>query len=229
MIRAIIADDEQATCAVVKKLVESQSIYVEIAGIARDGRESINMIRKLSPDLVFLDIQMPYFNAFQIMERCPNTKYIIITAYDSFEYAQKALRLNAVDILLKPINIDQLIAAINRAFGWKATPNNVINQTLDFIHSHYNEDIKLQDLAKNLYITSSALSRSFHASTGKNFLDYLHSGRIQESKRLLEEGCPIKDVAYKVGYNNMNNFYKHFKELEGQTPAEYSRGKTATR
>ena len=73
MIRAIIADDEQATCAIVKEQIETQSIYIDIVGIARDGREAINMILDLKPDLVFSDIQMPFFNAFQIMERCPKT------------------------------------------------------------------------------------------------------------------------------------------------------------
>ena len=97
---------------------------------------------------------------------------------------------------------------------------------MDYIHTHYADDIKLQDISKQFYITPSALSRAFRTSTGKNFLDYLHEVRITEAKKLMDGGCSIKDAAFRVGYLNMNNFYKHFKVCEGVTPAEYNKSKT---
>src|SRR5699024_8766045 len=89
-----------------------------------------------------------YNNGFEIIQKMKDSKVIIITAYDSFEYAQKALRLGAVDIILKPIDFQQLRQAIARAVGWNFTGNEVVDQTLAYLYEHYNDKIDLETLAR---------------------------------------------------------------------------------
>ncbi|HIX58845.1 MAG TPA: response regulator, partial [Candidatus Blautia gallistercoris] len=123
MIRAVICDDEPAAANIIRHFIEGEKLPIEIVGTAENGREAINLIEKEEPELVFMDIHMPCMNGFEVISQVPESKFIIITAYDSFLYAQKALRLGASDILSKPIELEQLRDAIIRAVGWEFTSN----------------------------------------------------------------------------------------------------------
>lgn len=85
-----------------------QSGITDGIGTAADGREALGLIQQKKTDLAFLDIQMPIMDGFEVIQKIQGIKVIIITAFDSFEYAQKALRMGASDIISKPIDHDQL-------------------------------------------------------------------------------------------------------------------------
>lgn len=122
MIKAIIVDDEPAVSEILTFFIKKNELPIEIVGIAEDGQEAIALIGQEKPRLVFLDIQMPVMNGFEVMQRRNSeTDFIIITAFESFSYAQKALRLGAKDILLKPIQYEQFTEALTRAIGWQFT------------------------------------------------------------------------------------------------------------
>lgn len=140
MIKAIIVDDEPAVSEILTFFIKKNELPIEIVGIAEDGQEAIALIGQEKPRLVFLDIQMPVMNGFEVMQRSNSeTDFIIITAFESFSYAQKALRLGAKDILLKPIQYEQFTEALTRAIGWQFTGNATVNGVLEYIHSHYAE------------------------------------------------------------------------------------------
>ncbi len=130
MIKAVICDDEKAALNIIRHFIEARKLPIEIVGTAENGRDAWNMIQSKKPDLVFMDIHMPYMNGFEIISRMKDCKVIIITAYDSFAYAQRALRLGASDILSKPIDFEQLEQAIVRAVGWNFTGNEVVDTIL---------------------------------------------------------------------------------------------------
>ena len=222
MIRCIIVDDEPLASVVIKYLIESRNIPMEIVGESSDGKQALKLIDELSPDIVFLDIQMPNMNGFEVMQEKPELNYVIITAYESFENAQKALRLGAKDILLKPIDYDGLMKSIQRAVNWAPTKNYLTNQIIDYIQKHYSEKIELNQLAKDLFTTSSHIARTFKKNTGTSVINYLHDVRIKKaSEMLIETDLDVKEISVRVGYNSLNNFYKYFKLLEGMTPVEY--------
>ena len=81
---------------------------------------------------------MPGMNGFDVVEKlnAVNCKVIIITAYSTFSYAQRALRLGVSDIIEKPIDTDTLKEAIQRAIGWEFTGNEALNKALFYIHTH---------------------------------------------------------------------------------------------
>ncbi|HEY1764863.1 MAG TPA: LytTR family DNA-binding domain-containing protein [Opitutaceae bacterium] len=114
-IRAFIADDEPTARRGVRLLLEREA-GVEIVGEATGGIEAAEMIRRLRPDLVFLDVQMIGCDGFETLLRVGgdlSPAVIFVTAYD--EYALRAFEFNAVDYLLKPYDDARFAAALNRA------------------------------------------------------------------------------------------------------------------
>lgn len=222
MIKAVICDDEKAALNIIRHFIEAKKLPIEIAGTAENGRDAWNLIQCVKPDLVFMDIHMPYMNGFEIISRMKESKVIIITAYDFFEYAQRALRLGASDILSKPIEFEQLEQAIVRAVGWNFTGNEAVDTILAYIYEHYNEQIELDTLAELTFCTPSHIARLFKKYMGMTIISYVHKVRIEKSVRLMEEKkLAIKEAAEAVGYQNLNHFYKYFHIHMGVTPAVY--------
>ena len=222
MIRAVICDDEKAALNIIRHFIEAEKLPIQIVGTAENGRDAWNLIQSEKPDLAFMDIHMPYMNGFEIIQKMEDTKVIIITAYDSFEYAQKALRLGASDILSKPIDFDQLRAAIIRAIGWNFTGNEVVDSILAYLYEHYTEKVELETLAERTFCTESHIARVFKKHMGTTIISYLHKIRIDKSIRLMEEErLSVKEAAEAVGYQNLNHFYKYFNIYTGMAPAAY--------
>ena len=88
---------------------------------ASNGEEAVELARRILPDIVLMDIKMPGMDGLQataiIREELPATKIIILTAHDEFSYVQKALKLGAVDFLLKPVRPVKLIEVLNEVYG----------------------------------------------------------------------------------------------------------------
>ena len=114
MLRALIVDDEElARRGLEIRLAGYDDI--EVCAQARNGREALAAVRQQSPDLMFLDVQMPGMSGFEVLQRMSGSKMpdvVFVTAYD--EFALQAFDANALDYLLKPINDDRLREAIER-------------------------------------------------------------------------------------------------------------------
>lgn len=111
--RVLIVDDERLARAELRRLLEKHE-EIQIVGEARDADEALAQIDKLEPDLLFLDIQMPGRNGFELLEQLERAPLVIFTtAYD--EFALKAFEVNALDYLLKPVAPERLEAALGRA------------------------------------------------------------------------------------------------------------------
>lgn len=112
-IRCLIADDEALARQVIRDYLREYD-EVEIVGEAEDGQKALSRIMELSPDLVFLDIQMPVLNGFEVLDQLDAPPAIIfVTAYD--EYAIKAFEVNAIDYLKKPCPRERFRVALERA------------------------------------------------------------------------------------------------------------------
>lgn len=224
MLRAIIVDDETAVGILITHFIKEERLPIEIVGLAEDGVQALEMIAELKPDLVFLDIRMPGLDGLEVMSRAPDYRYIIITAYESFHYAQQALRLGACDILLKPIDNTQLAEAVSRAVGDNFTESPLANQALSFINSHYFQAIDISDLADRLNVSASHLARTFKKYVGHSLVTYINRRRIEAAKsHLAEDSMTVKEIAARVGYESPNNFFRYFKLYVEMTPAAYRR------
>lgn len=114
LLKAILIDDEPEC---LRSLAHDLGIHchgVDIVAQCNNGKEAIKLIHTYNPDVLFLDIDMPYINGFDLLEMVPNVDFEVIftTAFD--KYAIQAFRISAVDYLLKPIDTDALIAAVEK-------------------------------------------------------------------------------------------------------------------
>jgi two-component system, LytTR family, response regulator len=114
MIRSIIIDDEQHCVRSLLSDIKQQCPSIEIAATCSSAKEGILAIRKVNPDLIFLDVEMPWMNGFEMLEILGEINFSIIftTAHD--EFAAKAFRISAIDYLLKPIDANDLKAAVQK-------------------------------------------------------------------------------------------------------------------
>lgn len=113
-IRTVIVDDEQIARDVLVNYLAKYCPVVELVGQARHIKEAVPMIQSLKPQLVFLDVEMPFGNAFDILEACREEQFetIFVTAFA--EYSLKALNMSAAYYILKPIDITELVSAVNK-------------------------------------------------------------------------------------------------------------------
>lgn len=115
MIRAVIIDDEPMNVTSLQMLLEKYCPEVIIEGIADNSTTAYSLIKRVQPDLAFLDIELPYKNAFDLLnELLPiDFEIIFVTAFNN--YAINAFKYSALDYLLKPVNITELQAAVKKA------------------------------------------------------------------------------------------------------------------
>lgn len=113
-IRSVIVEDETAAREALRSYLTKYCPQVEIVGEAHNSREAIPLLHELQPHLVFLDVEMPFGNAFDVLEACSDLTFetIFVTAFS--EYSLKALNMSAAYYLLKPISIEELIVAVNK-------------------------------------------------------------------------------------------------------------------
>jgi two-component system, LytTR family, response regulator len=114
-LRAVIIDDESDCVGVIQKLLAEYCPEVQVVGQTNDSTEAVDVILKQRPDLLFLDIEMPVMNGFQILEEvgAMHFQLVFTTAYD--RYAVKAFKYSALDYLLKPIDPKDLVGAVQKA------------------------------------------------------------------------------------------------------------------
>ena len=114
MLKAIIIDDEYDSREALRMAVEKYCEEVEIVASCESPEAGLSAIQTLRPDLIFLDIQMPHMSGFDLLNRIDPIDFevIFVTAYD--RYAIKAIKFSALDYLLKPVDIDELLTAVQR-------------------------------------------------------------------------------------------------------------------
>ena len=115
MITATIVDDEQDCCEVLATLLEKYCPEVKIIDICHSAEEAIVSLKEHSPQILFLDVEMPYLNGFELLGKLENINFALIftTSYD--QYAIKAIRFSALEYLLKPIDCQELQVAVQKA------------------------------------------------------------------------------------------------------------------
>lgn len=152
-ITALIVDDEPAAVAVVKTLLEQLEPDISIAGVAQDGLEAMQMITRLKPQIVFLDVNMPVIDGVQVMEKLAGQNCQVIFTTGTSEFAFKALKLKAADYLLKPIDPAEFVVAVSRA-------REQLHRTMPANESREKEPVKLQLPTMNeiLFVAETEIS-----------------------------------------------------------------------
>ena len=113
-ITAVIVDDDEFCCFQLRDLIVKYSLGVEVIGVFNSGEDGVANIAALQPDLVFLDVEMPGMNGFEMIRKFPAVNFEIIFTTSHVQYAIRAIRFSALDYLVKPLDPDALQDAISR-------------------------------------------------------------------------------------------------------------------
>jgi len=195
MYRAVIVDDELDAIESVKLLLKENFTDISVVGTAQSVKQAVDVIKTNNPDIIFLDIEMPDGNGFDVLEAIAerNFNVIFITAYN--QYAIKAFKYSAIDYILKPIDIDDFINAIEKVSNngrAKTSFENKINVLLENINGTKPEKIALSTSECIEYVRIKDIVQiqaegSYSTLKFNNQSELVVSKNLGEFESLLEE------------------------------------------
>ncbi len=196
MLKTIIIDDEKLAIESLQWEIENFCDNVKVTATFSNPVEAIEGINSLHPDLVFLDIEMPEIDGFQLLQKLKyrNFDLIITTAYN--QYAIQAFRANAIDYLLKPIDPDELIEAVNKVQKRKGSglENRNIETILDQIISKQTKQQKIPLSLSNKVILVEPENIIYCKSEGSYTRVFMKGNKkllVSKSIKTLENLCPV--------------------------------------
>lgn len=218
---------------------------------ARNGAEGWNQVLSLQPDLVVSDIMMPEMNGIDLCTkiksdpRVSHLSVILLTARSSEDQRIEGFKAGADDYITKPFNFEVLEARINNLLSRIERSQKVFRKTLDVKASALqitpldvqfveraikcveenvsSPDFSVEDLGMELGISRAYVFKKILTLTGKTPLEFIRSIRLQHAAQLLEKSqLSVREVAYKVGFNNPKYFTKYFKEYFNVLPSNYA-------
>lgn len=253
MIRVLIVEDEPPILRSLKILIEKMHPEFKVVETALDGDEAISKLQIAKFDVIFTDIMMPIVDGFGVLSYIKDNNIdiipVILSGYEEFEYARKAIRYNVLEYLLKPISVDNLSIILDKIHNIieQKTKTSLINhahQSTDtelindyspvstsqimvnieeYIKSNLSSPITHQSLSSRYGFTPSYLSKLFKKYRGLSPSEYLTGLRVEKAKLLMEENPEIltKNLAPIVGFSDPFYFSKIFKKVTNSSPKEY--------
>lgn len=244
MLRVLIVEDEEIIRRGLLSTIDWAGMGCEIVGDAADGREGLALMRTERPDVVLTDIRMPRMDGIAMAEHARAEgilpQLVFLTSYAEFGYAQQAIRLQAADYLLKPVDEAELAALMKRlaaAGAGRETPaegidwrhyledsalNPYVRHAMERIRADYHEKLSIEVLAEEAGVSASYLSRKFKEATGQTFLELLTRERLQNAIAQLSSGkYRVYEVAEENGFGDYKNFCSVFKKYMKCSPREF--------
>ena len=233
----LIAEDESLILQDILTLFDWQAAGYRTL-TASNGQQGLSLFRNERPSIVMTDVRMPHMDGLtmlgHIREIAPETKFIILTAYQDFDYARSALRLGAAEYLLKKDLSEETIRAALEAVRRKTVSempagsddpelSPIVGRAASYIREHYAEpDLRLGGVSTSCGISASRLSARFREELGMTVNEYVTYVRMETAKRLLLSGeYRVYEVAEMVGYRNQAYFSTLFREQTGMKPNKY--------
>lgn len=216
MLRAIIVEDELPSREALKNLVAAYCPQVSICAAAASVAEGVSLVDRLKPDLIFLDVALNVGTGFDLLEQVQARTFDVIftTAYE--HYALRALKCSAIDYLLKPIDLEELQAAVQKVLDRQrpASHNRQIDALLHNLHRSHRPTITLATAEGLVFVPVSEIIRleamgsytQFHLTGGKKVLVSKH---LKEYEQLLDEAdfCRIHQ-SHLINLNEVTQYVK---------------------
>ncbi|WP_348623282.1 response regulator [Paenibacillus peoriae] len=246
----VIVDDEQRTRQGIHQTLEQWAAGKYRIVTFDNGLEALNILRAETVHLLITDVRLPEFSGLDLIRSLERDSrrpaIIVISGYAEFDYVQQALRLGAVNYLLKPIDKQELLNAVNEALRLEeerqryekldkladpvlleldlqaATLSDPVRRAFTYMAEHLHESITMAQTASHSHLNASYFSVLFKEQSGLSFSEYLHRLRIQRAKELLlHTQLTIAQIGERSGYRTDKYFIKVFKATEGVSPSRY--------
>lgn len=246
MIKVLIAEDENLIRKKLLHFIDYDALGMVVVAEVDNGVSGVELIKKYKPDIVLADINMPEKDGLDMIKETLDYDYIaiIISGYDYFSYAQRALKYGVTDYLLKPISLDDLNEALANAREIiykkrsvisrnsdienaidistdEAIKDSTVVEMINFIKNNYQDKISISDLSKKLAYSESMLNRKFKKEVHITFNEYLNRYRINKAIELLKNSdYNITEISYMCGYSSAKYFSRVFKKYLGISPSD---------
>ena len=250
MFTALIVEDEPLMREYLMLHLTSIHGMWKTEGCARDGLEALALLKARPFDLVITDIKMPHMDGLELADYIhvnhPGTDVIILTGYSEFDYARAAVRANAADYLLKPLQDVELHKALSKLAAKRMAADSVpaavhvpaeaapkepaqddpgilVQRARTYIRAHFTEPLSLNEVANTLAVNPAYLSSIFKSERGESYSKFILRLRMERAALLLRtySAGKVNDIALEVGYSSTKHFYTVFKDYFGVTPNEY--------
>lgn len=236
MKRLLIVDDERALRTGLARYLQASTTPFDEIITADSGQAALHEFEQHPIAAALIDINLGDLNGLDLIEllnhRYPQTLIVIISGFDDFDFARRAIKLNVLDYLLKPIPRSDLQKLMTN-FATKladqpdepAQPVSLAAQVKSYIEAHYFEkDLTLSQVAGCLFVSETYLSKQFKQAYGLTFSDYLIDTRMRRARELLRSPIlqySVSAIANKVGYEDAHYFSRIFRKKVGQSPIQY--------
>ncbi|WP_453990078.1 response regulator transcription factor [Bacillus nitroreducens] len=241
MLKMLIVDDDWLISDSLKSMDEWHERNIDVVGTAENGKEALFWMENEKLDIILTDIRMPEMDGIEltkyIYEKELPIQVIIMSGYEEFSYAQKAMKYNAKGYILKPIDTDELMNAIDRILKDLPPHENEDTNTNDdpttyherlvlsaqsYILTNLGKPLTLKEIANRLHLTDHYFGQVFKSVTGETFLTYLTRVRMEKARELVKNpNLKIYEIGTLVGYKDPKSFTKTFQKIYQMTPNEY--------
>ena len=230
----LIVDDEPSALELHARIVAAWSPECRILK-ARNGRESLALIREAHPDLVLLDLIMPELDGFGVLEamrsdlRSRDVPVIVLTGQTLTMDDWQRLGQGVTSVLKKGLfsaqeTLSHIEAALSRSGALGGEAQRIVRKTVIYLHEHYMNPISLKDAARHVSVSKEYLARCFRQEMGITLVTYLNRYRVNQAKALLEQGTlNLTEIALESGFSSSAYFSRVFRKEVGISPTDYQR------
>lgn len=245
MYRVLVADDERWIRKGIVKMIDRKGLGISEVYEADSVTTALEQFRLHQPDIVLSDVIFPAENGCdfcdQIIAIKPETRIVMISAFDNFEFARRSIKFRAVDYLLKPVSKEQLNQVLAQcieelkaqegsvqegagdlAEGDENASEHQVRQMMEQIKAHLGEKYTLAEMAAECCLSEAYFSNLFKKVSGMSPMNYIAHMRVEKACELIAAtNWRMVKIAQRVGYNDYQYFTKVFKKVTGQTPGDY--------
>lgn len=234
----MLIEDEPQSLIRYKNYIASYNGNFKVSVEASTYNQALEKFNKKEIDAIFTDIVIPGGSGLQFIETIRDLGFagvvVVVSGYDNFTYAQKAIKLGASDYLLKPIFKSDYFAMldkiINRVEGRNIIENKFYNEKLPqhvrkamkYVERNYEKEIILSDVAQVACVSSAYLSSSFTKTLNITFVEFVKYYRVEVASNLLDNvDLTLEQIAEEVGFCDNSYLNRCFKKIKGISPGKY--------
>jgi signal transduction histidine kinase/AraC-like DNA-binding protein len=230
----LLADDDQSTLDLHTRLIQAQLPECRIIH-AHNGRDALEILSSLQPDLILLDLMMPELDGFGVLKtlQADETKrkipVVVLTNKVLTEQDMERLNQGVATVLEKGVftneeTLGRITAVLSRDLRAPSASQQLVRRAMAYIHMHYAEPFSRDVLASHLAVSENYLTNCFQKEIGVSPLSYTNRYRIRQARSLLNEtNLTITEIALLVGFSDLAHFSRVFRKETGFSPLAYRR------